>query len=346
MDPSYVESVWWSLKRLHQRGLLVEADKLTPTADGAAPRSRTPRSPSATSRSKTRASTCGSRSSRRRTRTSSARRCSCGPPRRGRSPSNTGVAVDASATYVVAERDGDRVDRRRTARRGGPRRRVDGRRTLRGEGLLGARYEPPYPNVEGAHTVVAGAFVQMEDGTGIVHMAPAFGAEDLEVGLVQGWPVFKPVGDDGRFTDLAPEFIRGLFVKDADPVIVEDLSARGRLLRPALSCTRIRSAGDAGPRSSITRAPPGTSARRPSRNASWRSTSRSTGTPITSSTGGSATGWRTTSTGRSPRAVLGDAAADLAVSGRARDRDRLARRARHARRTGLDRPRSAPPHHR
>ena len=102
---------------------------------------------------------------------------------------------------------------------------------MRGEALLGARYEPPYPNIEGAHTVVAGAFVQMEDGTGIVHMAPAFGAEDLEVGRVQGWPVFKPVGDDGRFTDLAPEFIRGLFVKDADPVIIEDLAARGRLLR-------------------------------------------------------------------------------------------------------------------
>ena len=40
----------------------------------------------------------------------------------------------------------------------------------------------------------------------------------------------KPVGDDGRFTDLAPEFVRGLFVKDADPLIVEDLRERGVLL--------------------------------------------------------------------------------------------------------------------
>ena len=60
---------------------------------------------------------------------------------------------------------------------------------------------------------------------------PAFGAEDIEVGRAEGWPVFKPVGDDGRFTELGPEFVRGLFVKDADPAIIEDLSARGRLLR-------------------------------------------------------------------------------------------------------------------
>ena len=87
------------------------------------------------------------------------------------------------------------------------------------------------PTCEGAHRVVAGDFVSMGDGTGIVHLAPAFGPEDLAVGRAQGWPVHKPVGDDGRFTDLAPEFVRGLFVKDADPLIVEDLRARGVLVR-------------------------------------------------------------------------------------------------------------------
>jgi isoleucyl-tRNA synthetase len=109
-------------------------------------------------------------------------------------------------------------------------------RTLRGSDLLGVRYDPPYPNVPedaGAHRVVAADFVSMDDGTGIVHMAPAFGAPDLEVGRREGWPVFKPVGDDGTFTDLAPAFVRGLFVKDADPKIVDDLRERGLLLRAA-----------------------------------------------------------------------------------------------------------------
>src|SRR5207247_2629033 len=72
-------------------------------------------------------------------------------------------------------------------------------RSLRGEELVGLHYTPPYPNVEGAHTVVAGDFVSMDEGTGLVHMAPAFGPVDLEVGRAQGWPVFRPVGDDGRF---------------------------------------------------------------------------------------------------------------------------------------------------
>ena len=102
-------------------------------------------------------------------------------------------------------------------------------RSLSGSELVGVRYEPPYENVEDAHTVVAGTFVSMEEGTGLVHMAPAFGAEDLAVGRAQGWPVFKPVGDDGRFTELGPAFVRGIFVKDADPLIVEDLRARNVL---------------------------------------------------------------------------------------------------------------------
>jgi isoleucyl-tRNA synthetase len=62
-------------------------------------------------------------------------------------------------------------------------------------------------------------------------MCPAFGAEDMEVGRRAGWPVFKPVDDEGRFTAPAVQFVRGLFVKDADARIVEDLDRRGLLLR-------------------------------------------------------------------------------------------------------------------
>ena len=147
--------------------------------------------------------------------------------------SNAGAAVDARATYAVAEGNGERLILAEplAERVLGEGWRVTG--TLAGDTLVGLRYEPPYPNVEGAHRVVAADFVSMDDGTGIVHMAPAFGPEDLAVGLAQGWSVHKPVDDDGRFTDLAPAFVRGLFVKDADPKIVEDLRERGVLLRSA-----------------------------------------------------------------------------------------------------------------
>ena len=77
----------------------------------------------------------------------------------------------------------------------------------------------------------AADFVSMDDGTGVVHLAPAFGPDDLAVGRAQGWPVWRPVADDGTFTDEAPAFVRGQFVKDADPAITDELRERGVLFR-------------------------------------------------------------------------------------------------------------------
>ncbi|MEO8291766.1 MAG: isoleucine--tRNA ligase [Actinomycetota bacterium] len=231
MNTEYIESVWWSLQQLHGRGLLVEDDRVTAYC----PRCGTALSDAEVAQGY-----------------ETVRDPSVfvilevveanDPDLMGASllvwtttpwtlPANTGAAVDPGASYVVAERDGDRLILAASLAE-----RVLGEgwtlhRTLSGDGLVGLRYRPPFPNVEGAHRVVAGDFVTMDDGTGIVHLAPAFGPEDLAVGRREGWPVFKPVGDDGCFTDAAPDFVRGLFVKDADPLIVEDLRARGLLLR-------------------------------------------------------------------------------------------------------------------
>jgi isoleucyl-tRNA synthetase len=112
----------------------------------------------------------------------------------------------------------------------------DGRivETFPGSRLVGATYEPLYENVDAnTHRVVEADFVSLEEGTGIVHIAPGFGAEDLELGRREGWAVFKPVDDAGRFTDEAPAFVRGKFVKDADPAIIEDLRERGLLISAA-----------------------------------------------------------------------------------------------------------------
>jgi isoleucyl-tRNA synthetase len=144
--------------------------------------------------------------------------------------SNTGVAIAEDATYVEVEHEGDRLIIAAALRE----QVLPGStevRSMAGNELVGVRYAPLYPNVEGAHHVVAADFVSLEDGTGIVHVAPAFGAEDLEVGRREGWPTFKPVDGEGRFTDEAPAFVRGLFFKEADPLIIEDLRARGLLLR-------------------------------------------------------------------------------------------------------------------
>ncbi|HEX6844807.1 MAG TPA: class I tRNA ligase family protein, partial [Actinomycetota bacterium] len=231
MSPAYIESVWWSLKRLHERELLVEDHKVTAYC----PRCGTALSdaevamgyeqvedPSTFVRfpivEAADASFVGGSLAVWTTTPLTL-------------PANVGAAVDASAAYVEVDVDGERLVLAEPLRA-----RVLGEdatvlRTVRGSDLVGSRYRPPYPNVDGAHTVVAGDFVSMEDGTGIVHLAPAFGAPDLAVGRAQGWPVFKPVADDGTFTDEAPAFVRGVFVKDADPLILEDLRERGILIK-------------------------------------------------------------------------------------------------------------------
>ena len=231
MDTPYIESVWWSLKQLHQRGLLAEADKVTAycprcgTALSDAEVSlgyQTVQDPSVFVRFPlTHAHTAALDGAALLVWTTTPWTL----------PSNTGVAVDPHASYVVVEQAGERLVV------GAPLRDdVLGSEgvivaTVAGTDLVGAGYVPPYPNVDGAHTVVAAGFVSMQDGTGIVHLAPAFGPEDLAIGREQGWPIFKPVDDAGRFTALAPSFVQGMFVKDADPLIVEDLRARGVLLR-------------------------------------------------------------------------------------------------------------------
>ncbi|MBI2865435.1 MAG: isoleucine--tRNA ligase [Chloroflexi bacterium] len=105
--------------------------------------------------------------------------------------------------------------------------------TLRGRDLVGTRYVPLFTFVPidvPAHRVVAGDFVSMEDGTGIVHIAPGYGEIDLEVGRAENLPVVQTVDLRGQMTDLPASF-SGLFVKDADPLIIEDLAQRGLMYR-------------------------------------------------------------------------------------------------------------------
>jgi isoleucyl-tRNA synthetase len=231
MHTEYIESVWWSLKQLHGRGLLVEADRITTYC---------PRCGTALSDAEVAMGYQTVQDPSVFVKFELIDGIPLRPDLRASLlvwtttpwtlPANAGVAVDASATYSIVERDGELLILAQPLVETVLGEVVESDR-IQGEALVGARYRPPYPNVEGAHTVVAGDFVSMDDGTGIVHMAPAFGAEDLAVGRAQGWPIFKPVDDTGRFNDLAPAFVRGLFVKDADPKIVEELRERGLLLR-------------------------------------------------------------------------------------------------------------------
>ncbi|MCL1958790.1 MAG: isoleucine--tRNA ligase, partial [Spirochaetes bacterium] len=103
----------------------------------------------------------------------------------------------------------------------------------KGAQLTGIQYEPLFPYFKDAPAsfrTFLGDFVTTEDGTGIVHTAPGFGEDDARVLKGTGIPVICPVDAECRFTDEVSDFT-GLFVKDADKAIIEKLKAEGKLVK-------------------------------------------------------------------------------------------------------------------
>ena len=167
-------------------------------------------------------------------------------------PGNTALAVDPDSEYSVVELDGDNGTERLALATALLEDNIRNEHTvvgtLPGSDLVGLAYTPLYaPSKYGSRVsrfesgvlatvdgesgystkVVAADFVSMEDGTGIVHIAPAFGDEDLGLGREQGLNFVQPVDLQGIITGDYP--FAGKFVKDADPEIMDDLKERGLL---------------------------------------------------------------------------------------------------------------------
>ena len=153
-------------------------------------------------------------------------------------PGNVAVAAHPDVDYVTVEREHDGTTEKLILAKAlvekvfgdEPVRVLE---TFKGRKLKGQKYRPLFtflPPDKPAYFVVLGDFVTTEDGTGLVHMAPAFGAEDMQMAQEHDLPILMTVQPDGTF---APEVKpwRGVFIKNADPQIVEDLRARGLLFR-------------------------------------------------------------------------------------------------------------------
>ncbi|MGZ4183034.1 MAG: isoleucine--tRNA ligase [Solirubrobacteraceae bacterium] len=239
LDPDYVESVWWALQQIHERGLLYEKLKVVPYC---------PR--------------CGTALSSHELGQPDVYRDVVDPSVYVRFPvtesrgavqagdelliwtttpwtlvSNAAVAVDSDLTYVRATMDGGPVEI--VAEALVERVLGEGAEILDrfpGSALEGVAYQPPFDFIPGSaygergHTVLLGDFVTANDGTGLVHTAIAFGEEDFRLGEQYGLNVINPVRPDGTYDDRIGRYA-GLYVKDADPDLIEDLRARGRLLR-------------------------------------------------------------------------------------------------------------------
>jgi isoleucyl-tRNA synthetase len=151
-------------------------------------------------------------------------------------PSNTAVAAGPEIPYAWVETGGevlvlaqDRIDPVLKDAH------YTVQKMVTGKELLGLRYRRPFDYLTtdaDIGRVLPASFVSTEDGTGLVHIAPAYGADDLELGKAHGLPVLHGVGLDGCFTAEVPP-VAGKFFKDADPILIRELKERGLLFRAA-----------------------------------------------------------------------------------------------------------------
>jgi isoleucyl-tRNA synthetase len=231
----YVESVWWALATMHARGLLVQGHKILPYC----PRCETALSshevaqgykdvedpstyialdlvdPSTTMR----------------------RRILVWTTTPWTLVSNAALAVHPDLPYVELQKKTGAeftviLAESRVAAVLGPdwADRWVGVGAMTGAQLAGARYTRPldwveYPEGTNHEVIVAETFVSADDGTGVVHMSPAFGADDYGAGQRHNLPFIQPVDARGRFPEGMP-IVGGRFIKDADPLIVDELKRR------------------------------------------------------------------------------------------------------------------------
>lgn len=235
MDLTFMESVWWVFRRLWDEGLVYRDMKVVPYSWGAAtPLSnfeanqdyRDVEDPSITVALEVLEGR--------------------GPAQAGDElliwtttpwtlPGNLGVAVGPDVAYVGVRRNGRRswVAEERAAAVLGDEVEVEARAS--GRELLGTSYRPPFPHFEdrrreGAFVVIPSADVTTEEGTGLVHMAPAFGEADFFAFADAGLRILvDPIDAEGNFTDEVPE-VAGMNVKAADAVLVGLLREAGTLV--------------------------------------------------------------------------------------------------------------------
>src|SRR4051794_3786766 len=234
MDPHYIESVWWSLKQVFEKGLLVEDHRVAPYC----PRCGTGLSdhevaqgyesitdPSVYVRLPVTSGEWAGKADLLIWTTTP-----------WTLPSNTAVAVHPDVAYVVARRGEDTlvVAEPLLASVFGDLDDVEVLARTTGRDWEGVHYRRPFELVEfpegDAHYVVLADYVTTEDGTGLVHQSPAFGADDLAVSRAYGLPVVNPIDPSGHFL-AEVGLVGGHFFKAADPALVEDLQRRGLLWR-------------------------------------------------------------------------------------------------------------------
>ena len=224
-DNNYIESVWWSLKQIWDKGLLYKGHKVVPFC----PRCGTALSSHEVAQGyKDVTEDTIIAKFRLKNEDGYILAWTTTP---WTLPSNVALCVNAHETYCVAICKGERYILAQQLCEN-----VFGtepftiEKTCLGADLAGTQYLPlfNFAAEENAFFVVCDDYVTLTEGTGIVHIAPAFGEDDSRVGRDNNLPFVQLVGPQGTFTEEAG-FLAGMNVKAADPIIIADLEKRGLL---------------------------------------------------------------------------------------------------------------------
>lgn len=236
MDLPYMESIIWAFKELYKKGLMYEGVRILPYSWAAE---------SPVSNFETRMDNCY----RERTDPSVTVMFTLKPVEGETTPvkilawtttpwtlpSNLALCVGADIDYDVYEEDGVRYILA-AALAGKYKRELSKAQkvaSLKGSDLVGRRYEPLFDyfkDTPNAFQIIQADYVSTEDGTGIVHIAPGFGEDDLNACRPYDIPVVCPVDSKGRFTSEIPDF-EGMQVFDANEPVIQKLKSQGLLVR-------------------------------------------------------------------------------------------------------------------
>lgn len=230
MDPPYMESIWWVFKQIWEKKLIYRGFRVQPYC----PRCATPLSNFEMNEGYKEVSgpsitvtfpVAGDEKTKFLVWTTTPWTL----------PSNVALAVGPDIRYVKV-RDGGDVFILAKDRLAAYYKNESGYSILEelpGNALAGTRYVPLFDYFDGRSDkffqVTAAPFVSTEDGTGIVHIAPAFGEDDFQVGAALQFPIICPVDDEGKFTDEVPDW-KGMLIFDADEPIIREIKARRRLI--------------------------------------------------------------------------------------------------------------------
>lgn len=224
----YIESEWWALKNLFQKGLLSKDFKIVPYC----PRCETSLSTHELSQGYDDAKD-PSLFVKFKESGETKRYFLAWTTTPWTLPANQFLSVNPDIDYVLVEHEGEQyyvAENLAKSIFGDSFKRI---RMFKGSDLVGMKYDQLFdflPLPEGCLQVVSGHHVSVEEGTGIVHTSPAFGADDFEVGRKMNVPPVNPINVSGKFDDSRLPF-NGLFFKDADLPILKLLKENGSIFK-------------------------------------------------------------------------------------------------------------------